>query len=353
MKVYVIPADEGGCGFYRMREPARVAKDLGIDVTVDMGIDVEATTNKLTGMSDVTEVKIEADLLVIQRPLDNSMTSLLAQAKKQGIATIVELDDDFDTVHTQNNAHANMTTFEHSGAQWVRAACEVADHIIISTPALEKYGIGKSTVLRNCVPESIFDFTPVYDLDREPLTVGWTGTTQVHPTDLQVTQGAVGSVIKDNGLNFAVVGDGLDVKRFLGLSQETPFTATGWVELGKYYETLRDSMDIGIVPLEMSPFNHAKSALKGMEMAALGIPFVASPTREYERFEVYGVGKLASGPTGWSKTIQRWIDRPKTRDSDARKYREIVYNENTIERNASQWVETWERTIETSRKSQK
>jgi glycosyltransferase involved in cell wall biosynthesis len=335
-----------------MLEPARVAKELGVDIVIDMGIDVEATMDKSTGLSTVTEVKVETDLIVIQRPLDNSWTSVLEQAKKQGIATIVELDDDFDTIHTQNIAHTNMTAYEHTGAHWVKSACEIADHVTISTPTLEKYGIGKSTVLRNCVPESIFDFTPVYDLNREPVTVGWTGTTQVHPLDLQMTKGAIGSVVAENGLNFAVVGDGVDVQRFLGLSKETPFTATGWVELENYYETLRDSMDIGIVPLEMSPFNHAKSALKGMEMAALGIPFVASPTREYERFEAYGVGKLASGPTGWSKAIQRWIDRPKTRDSDARKYREIVYNENTIERNASQWVETWERTI-SSRKSQK
>lgn len=345
MKVLALAADEGGCGFYRMQEPARVAKTLGVDITVATGIDVQATRDDKTNMVTVHEINSDADLIIFQRPLDNAMTSVIEQAARQGIATIVELDDDFEMVHPRNFAHAEITSHEHSGYQWIKSACAAADHVTISTPALEKYGIGKSTVLRNCVPESIFDLTPAYELAREKLTIGWTGTTQVHPFDLQETRGAIGSFAKDNHIGFTVVGDGADVQSFLKLDAETPFTATGWVALNAYYEVLRDSMDIGIVPLEMSSFNHAKSALKGMEMAALGIPFVASPTKEYERFELYGVGKTASGASEWKKHLQRWIDRPLTRDSDARKYREIVYNEYTIERNASEWVETWERVV--------
>lgn len=345
MKVLALAADDGGCGFYRMREPARVAADMGVDITVSSDIAAHAFVDKETNMTTVTEIYTDADLIIIQRPLDNSMSAVLEQAKKQGIATIVELDDDFEMVHTGNYAHQFIEGKEHSGPQWIRKACEIADHISISTPALEKYGIGKSTVLRNCVPESIFDLTPAYEVTNGLLRVGWTGTTQVHPNDLQVTRGALKDFLKDNHLRFNVVGDGLYVQDFLQLDKDTPFGFTGWKPLEEYYKTVRDTMDIGIVPLEMSPFNQAKSALKGLEMAALGIPFVASPTKEYERFELYGVGKTASGPTEWRKHLQKWIDKPQTRESDARKYREIVYNENTIERNASEWVETWERVV--------
>lgn len=345
MKVLAVAADFGGSGFYRMREPARVASELGVNIEVTTEVLVEGTKDVTSGLTTVTEVKHDVDLIIFQRPLSNELTSAIIQAKKQGIATIVELDDDFQMVHNKNIAHSAIHAEAHTGPQWILEACKEADHVTVSTPSLEKYGPKKSTVLRNCVPESIFDLTPRYDLNKEPLTVGWTGTTQTHPTDLQVTDGAVGQFLKDNHLSFKVVGDGKDVQRFLQLSSETPFSATGWTPLDKYFETLRDAMDIGIVPLEMSAFNHAKSNLKGLEMAALGIPFVATPTREYELFELYGVGKTASRAKEWLKHLQKWIDRPETRDSDARKYREIVYNENTIERNASNWVDTWERTI--------
>jgi glycosyltransferase involved in cell wall biosynthesis len=345
MKVLAIAADRGGCGFYRVREPARVARDLGVDIEVSEGVDVEAEQDTKTGLTKVTEVKTDADLIIVQRPLDNAYASLIEQAKRQGIATIVELDDDFEMTHQHNIAHRDINTFEHTSVNWLRQACINADHITVSTPALEKYGVGKTTILRNSVPESIFDWTPVYDLNREPATVGWTGTVQVHPYDLQETRGAIGEVIRENELKFGVVGDGENVQKLLQLSDETPFTSTGWVSLDNYYEAVRDTLDIGIVPLEMSAFNHAKSALKGMEMAALGIPFIASPTKEYERFELYGVGKTAGSAREWAKHLQKWIDKPLTRESDARKYREIVYNESVIEQNASMWVETWERVI--------
>lgn len=345
MKVYAVAADDGGCGFYRIQEPSRIAAAMGVDVTVSSEIPCSATIDKSTQMTEVHEVHLDVDLIIIQRPLDNSMSSVLAQAKRQGIATIVEIDDDFEMLHTANFAHSNIEGHKHTGPQWIRNACEIVDHVTVSTPALEKYGKGKSTVLRNCVPESIFDFKPVYELESDVLTVGWTGTTQVHPYDLQVTRGALKDFLKDNHLRFNVVGDGLDVQAFLQLDKDTPFGFTGWKPLEEYYETLRNTMNIGIVPLEISSFNQAKSALKGLEMAALGIPFIASPTREYERFELYGVGKTASGASEWKKHLQKWIDKPLTRESDARKYREIVYNENTIERNASEWVETWERVV--------
>lgn len=351
MKVLALAADMGGCGFYRMQEPARIAREMGIEIEVTSDVDVLGTTDAKTNMTYVHEVRTDADLIIVQRPLDNAMFGVIEQASKQGIATIVELDDDFETVHVKNFAHKEIMGHDHFGPQWVRKACQAADHVTISTPALEKYGIGKSTVLRNCVPESIFDLTPVYDLNRSEIALGWSGSVQVHPDDLQETRGAIGAIAKDNHLSIKIVGDGELVQAFLKLDAETPFSSTGWVDLDKYYETLRDNIDIGFVPLEMSAFNHAKSNLKGLEMAALGIPFVASPTKEYERFELYGVGKTASGASEWKKHLQRWIDRPQTRDSDARKYREIVYNEYTTERNASQWVETWERVV-AARKAQ-
>lgn len=346
MKILALAADEGGCGFYRIREPARVAAALGVDITVASELNVEASTDTKTNLVTVTQINTDADLIIFQRPLDNAFTSAIEQAKRQGIATLVEFDDDFDMINTNNSAHAPIYGQAHSGPHWLSAAAKAADHISISTPTLEKYGHkGRMTVLRNCVPESVFSLAPAYEVESEITRIGWTGTVQTHPNDLQVTRGTIGSLAKDNELAVSIVGDGLHVQQHLGLDPETPFTASGWIDLDKYYEAIRDSIDIGIVPLEMSNFNHAKSALKGLEYAALGIPFVASGTREYERLALYGVGKVALTPKDWKKHIQKWIDQPARMIEDAKKYREIVYNENVYEHNASQWIETWEKTI--------
>lgn len=343
MKVLGLAADTGGCGFYRMRAPAEEAAKLGVDIQIADGIDVSATKDA-DGLVEVHHIQEDVDLIILQRPLDNSMTAVLKQAKRQGIATIVEIDDDFSTVHTRNVAHTAMSG-KTAGNQWVEQAASLADHVSISTPQLAKYARhGRYSVLRNCVPSSIFD-TPKQKSDQIWPRVGWSGTVQTHPTDLQETKGRVAEVLKTNGLPFNVIGDGEYVARNLGLASETPIYSTGWVPLDMYYRYLYSFVDIGIVPLELSPFNQAKSYLKGLEYAALGIPFVASPTREYELLAVNGIGKVANSPGEWKKHLQRMIDRPAETERIAKESRDRIEAEHTYSVNAPQWIEAWEKAI--------
>jgi glycosyltransferase involved in cell wall biosynthesis len=344
MKVLALAADSGGCGFYRVRAPSEEIRKLGVDVTVETDIQVSAARHP-DGMVEVHEVQTDADLLIIQRPLDNAMTSVIKQAKKQGIATIVELDDDMGNIHKDNAAYDKVYGYKWSGDQWIQAAVAEADLMTVSTPALERYAThGRSAVLRNCVPDSIFDVK--VEPSAEWPRVGWSGSVQTHPTDLQETRGAIGEVLKSNELSFSVIGDGEKVARYLKLDGKvSKLWATGWVPIDMYYEAVNQFIDIGIVPLEISPFNQAKSALKGLEFAALGIPFIASPTREYERMEAYGIGKIAKTPGDWRRHLQRMIDRPEETKRIGLEYRDKIKAEHTYSVNAPKWLEAWERAI--------
>lgn len=343
MRVLGLAADNGGCGFYRLRAPAEEAAKLGVDIRVDEGIDVVATQTS-EGLVEVEHIREDVDLIIFQRPLDNSMTAVLKQAKRQGIATIVEIDDDFSTVHTRNVAHSSMVG-KTSGHTWVEKAASLADHVTVSTPQLTKYARhGRYSILRNCVPASIFDTNMPKSSQIWP-RVGWSGTVQTHPTDLQETKGRVAEVLKTNGLPFNVVGDAAMVARNLSLAPETEVYATGWVQLDAYYQYLYSFVDIGIVPLELSPFNQAKSYLKGLEYAALGIPFVASPTREYEILALDGIGKVAKSPGDWKKHLQRMIDRPAETERIALESRDRIEAEHTYSVRAPQWIDAWEKAI--------
>lgn len=346
MKVIGLAADNGGCGLYRMRAPAEELVKLGVDVTIEDGIDAVAEKNSVSGLVTVTEIQTDADLIIVQRPLDNSMTSLIKQAKRQGIATIVEIDDDFSMVHTQNIAHEHMHGNAATGARWVEEAAKIADHVTVSTPQLTKYARhGRFSVLRNCVPDNIFDVEAQKREQKWP-RIGWSGTVQTHPFDLQETKGTLGPILKANGLPFNVVGDGKYVALNLGLDPETEVYATGWVDLSMYYQYLKSFVDIGIVPLEMSPFNEGKSFLKGLEMAALGIPFVASPTREYLLLEAYGIGKTAKTPGDWRRHLQRMIDRTSETERIAAEGRDRIREQFTYRTAAPQWIEAWEKAID-------
>lgn len=344
MKVLSLIADRSGCAFYRMQEPARVARMFGVDVTIDDHIDVQATTDPTTKITTVTQVNTDADLIIIQRPLNNAFTSMVEQANRQGIATIVELDDDFEMLHRSNMAW--KATFETPGygPEWIKRAASAADMLTVSTPALGKYAShDRVEILRNCLPASVFENTPAYERERvtDKPVIGWTGTIQTHPDDLQQTKGALRDV---KGFDLYTVGDGTGVLSSLRLPPSFPYTYDEWLPMEKYYDAIAN-MDIGMVPLEMSAFNQAKSALKGLEMAAMGVPFVASPTREYERLAIHGVGVTASGPSAWKKHLSRLVERPKERVRLAKQYRETVYNEMVYERNAQGWIQAWEKAI--------
>jgi glycosyltransferase involved in cell wall biosynthesis len=350
MKILALSADEGGCEFYRIKEPARVARQLGVDIEVSHSIDVRAETTP-DGLTTVHEIHSDADIIIMQRPLDNSFTSLIKQAKRQGITTVVELDDDYETISTANVAYGQVNGKTAMGPYWLRQATESADHVTVSTPALEKYAPhGRVSLLRNCVPERFFEMPPAYELhDGIPPVLGWSGTVGTHPYDLQEAGRTVGEILRKNDLNFYVVGDGGRVEQNLDI-RNGKMQASGWVDVNEYHKYLL-GMTLGIVPLEITPFNQAKSSLKGMEMAAMGIPFVASPTREYLRLEAYGVGKTARNPSEWRRHLQRWIDRPEELRRDAERYRSEVQLSMTYEKNAADWVAAWNKAL-SYRKSQ-
>ena len=83
-------------------------------------------------------------------------------------------------------------------------------------------------------------------------------------------------------------------------------------------------LSVGLVPLIDSPFNRAKSWLKGIEYAALGVPFVASPLPEYRKLADLGAGVLADSPQEWYEAIDMLLTDADHRDTIARFGRDAV-----------------------------
>ncbi len=76
----------------------------------------------------------------------------------------------------------------------------------------------------------------------------------------------------------------------------------------KYPELLK--FDVGMIPLRDTPFNVAKSDIKGLEYAASGIPFIAAALPEYARLwaDWEGCFHLAKRPKDWISGINRYLD---------------------------------------------
>lgn len=384
MRVQVHAADAGGCGHYRLIWPSMAIHYAGLDdvdvdlITPDDGAglasfdcraDLALTLERhgIAALEDIAAGRFhpddlvlgglstvpDADVVVIQRPLTDRLVDVVRFLKAEGIAVVVEVDDDFRTIHPRNIAWRTVhpSASPRRNYRHLAAACELADLVVVTTPALaDRYGRhGRVRIIPNYVPSHYLGLLPPErPADDAGIRVGWSGAFDTHPTDLQVTRGGVAEVLRDRSLPFYVVGDHDDrVAHALGHTGRLAHTG-GWLPLSKYPVAM-SMLDVGIVPLDDIPFNHAKSWLKGLEFAALGVPFVASPTGPYrELHDRHGIGILAGGRSrDWRRELERLVADDDWRAEVADRNR-LAASELTIEGHVDEWVDAWRHALNLS-----
>ena len=349
MKVYVIPADAHGCGHYRLIWPANVLQKQGHDIAVippkkGQGF-IAKTTMGPNGQEILTSVQMpgDMDVVVIQRPCHPLQPQLIDILRQNGVAVIVDMDDDMSNIHRENAAFHIYNPRSNSPFSWKFAleSCKRATLVTTSTPELLRIYArhGRGMVLNNYVPKAYLDF----DKD-ETGCFGWAGNTKSHPDDLQVTGKAVGQLMQE-GHEFRVVGGDSKVRHALRLPEDPVMTgATG---VADWTRTIADTFDVGMVPLAATAFNASKSRLKGIEMMAVGIPWVASPRAEYRTLHrESGCGLLAESSKDWYSQLKLLLTDHVLRGEQAAKGKAYMEDQ-TYEANAWRWLEAWTRAYET------
>lgn len=351
MKVYVYPADLGGCGYYRLIWPSKILQAAGHDVVLVH----PKHNNKLTGATDssgkLVSLKLprDADVMVFQRVSSKMMVDAIPLMRKSGIAVVIDVDDDMSAIHQSNPAWAALhpkSTGRNAEYDWNSAtkACTAASFVTVSTNALlGRYAQpGRGAVLHNAVPQIFLDETKFPRVDNE--VFGWAGALFSHPDDPQVTGTSMG-VLQRAGHKFKIVGAPRGTREAFKLDHEAlttgPVPVQEWpVEVNK--------LGIGIAPLNDTRFNEAKSWLKMLEYAALGVPCIGSPRAEYRRIHALGVGLLAATPKDWFRLTKELLGNASLRcelsESGRAAVRDLV-----IEKQAWRWWEAWSAALEIER----
>jgi len=346
VKILLYPADQGGCGHFRMIWPAEALQRQGHDVTI---IDSRERQLKFK-MQGETVVDVvdppEADVIVFQRVTHRWLAQGLGILRERGYTVVVDIDDDLGRIHPRNPAFEAMhprnemkvengRPRRHSWANLV-TACRNASLVTVSTPQLlnvyAKHGRG--AVLYNYLPEIYFG------VERQDSNIlGWPAAIQSHPDDPTPVGGAV-SRLCSAGADFRVVSDPTGAGIAFGLSQDPPGASCSpheWpLEVAK--------IGVGIAPLADTEFNRSKSWLKPLEMSALGVPWVASPRAEYERLHRMGTGILADRPRAWYRELKRLHESAQAREELSAAGRAAV-DDLRIERQAWRWLEVWEQAL--------
>jgi len=346
MKIVCAPADLFGCGFYRLIHFAKHLQAQGHDITI---IPPDKRRSALTGeMKNGRLVGVTAppgtDVMVMQRVTHPPVADAIPLLRAEGVAVVVDIDDDLDAISPSNPAWAALhprSSTEHDWAS-ARLACERATLVTVSSPALlRRYAAhGRGVVIPNCVPELFLQLRRV-----DSGVIGWGGSVHSHPDDLQVV-GTSMRRLQAEGHVFQVVGPGAGVRDALGLPREP--LATGNVEIGDWAASL-SILGVGITPLADTRFNMAKSWLKPLEKAAVGVPTVMSPRREYARIHAdYGVGVLAAKPAQWYREVKRLVEDEAWRREVSERSRAGAAQW-TVERNAWRVMEAWEEAFKIQR----
>lgn len=342
MKILVYPADRAGCGHYRLIYPAEALAERGLDIEVLppkhpiwMRTGHDSAGRPIAKINEMPE----ADVVVLQRPMDWRWMFAVAQMRAAGIRVIVDIDDDLHAMRSDHSGYLDFHPARHPAVNWenMRLAAEQASLVTATTqPILDRYANGtQGVVIPNCIPRRVLELSRPET--REGCVIGWPGQVNSHPGDLDTIHGVIPRVTRATGATFAVFGKRDGVRRALGLKAEP--TMIGRVPISEYHQTLMN-FDVGIAPLMRNTFNAAKSWLKVLEFAACGIPSIGAATPEYLRAHEAGLCGVASNPQEWDEKLRLLCSNAQLRADISTSVRDAAAQW-TVEGNLWRWEQAW------------
>lgn len=326
MRVNFVQQQVDGSFFYRMKLPCETLRNQGLDARVVLtGVDVR-----------------DADVWVMNRPISQKAVQVIQELEESGRKVVVDIDDNFGAVRP---AHSMFATAAEAHANTL-LACKEASLVICTTQTLlDEYGSGHGVVIPNYIPESYLS------IERRGHSggawVGWSGTRTSHPGNLEETRGQVAKAVRDGDAEFAYVGPkelAWEIKEALGKCR---LKTSGWFRIQDYPKAIAE-LDIGIIPLCNTTFDHSKSWLKLAEYASVGVAGVASPSQPNKLLNSYGVGLIAERPKDWYRQISKLIKDADYREDIAETSREVMHLF-TVEKNCNQWVDAFNRALRSDR----
>jgi glycosyltransferase involved in cell wall biosynthesis len=279
------------------------------------------------------------------------------------LGVVVELDDDLAAIPIGNQAysHIHPSCNRSENFSWLRQAIQNATGLTVSTPELGRlYAtrnvIDTTFVIRNAVPASMLEQSS-RAIDRRAAerdhdrVVGWAGFAGTHPGDLNVMSGALADVVgadRTDGrrVRFRNVGPRDGLSDALNL-REDDIEATGWLKPNMYRVAMGE-LDVGLVPLADTRFNRGKSALKVIEMAAAGVPVIASDAPEHRELQRAGMPLwvVKNRRRDWVRALRSILDLESDELRElAVTHRDFIAQNHTVEKRANEWINAWKKSI--------
>ena len=326
--------EPNGCAYYRLVLPARQLQKIGWDTAIGLprvhgerGIGVAHDDGAFFGF----------DISVFKLLMHESVPTLFQLMQSRGEKVVVDVDDFHFGIDPANIAarQTDPNRNAENNRMFYEMGIRQADLVTVSTAFLANFyeaRCRKVRIVRNAL--DVDRYTMVEQPER-PI-FGWVGGTLWRSQDIELLREWLPEFVADHDIRVHhsghIPGDTRHFAARAGISR----VSTTPMSLVSGYPSLLRHFHVGLVPLQMNDFNQSKSYLKGLEYAAAGIPFIATPTDEYKILHSRGVGRLASTPSEWRDHATELLD-PEVRRIEANRNREVVEREFNIETKGPEW----------------
>lgn len=344
------PIEPNGCAWYRCYLPMLQLHDNNWETGI--GIPEYHPDHGFGLFKSKDEVYYGWDIVVFKLIMLKTVSEIL-QTKERKQKVVVDIDDFYEGLQPTNLAFKMTDPEQHpdNNKQHYWDIIENADALITSTQFLYDFytkGKGYKNVflVRNGI--DIDRWKRRNDHSRYLPTFGWVGALPWRSNDLEQMRPFFGQFLEQNRLGFHHSGHikelNVDATNLLGIPPSVKFTHEPRRVLSQYPQMFR-KIDVGLVPLNNIPFNHAKSTIKGLEYTAAGVPFIASYSPEYEFLESQGVGRVARNEEEWMNHLNDMLD-PKIRKEEIDKNYELVRQNHSMKARANDWNETMQNILD-------
>lgn len=253
--------------------------------------------------------------------------------KSQGKKIVIDYDDNFFDLDKTNPVYSE---YDESTLDRIKKIIKLADALTTTVEPLAKLFSkyhDNVHVLPNYIDDSTLSQKKTY---TDSIVVGWQGSA-THHDDLRMIKSVISEVQSKYSFEFVLSGYKPE-----GFFKKNTFRE--WQDFSPkltHYDLFRD-FDIGLCPLQDTPFNICRSDIKFVEYSSLGIPTIASDIVTYNTINSELTGYLARNQSDWRKYLIELIKDKKKRREIGEASKDYVARERTIQKN----VWRWERLLE-------
>gem|GEM_PF-328593 len=323
-RILGVPADTLGCGEYRILAPLNALDDAAVAQCGFL-----APQEGRARMPSVTELaRLEPDTLLLQAALDDVHLGALRDYRRFNQVFRVFDMEDLKTNVPEKNSRRRLL-FRNVKAR-TREALSLCDRLIVTTePLADEYRklVDDIRVVPIYLSRKRWgSLKPARNEGPRP-RVGWAGGQQ-HEGDLELLVPVVEATARE--VDWVFMGMCPDALR--------PYAREvhGMVPFSEYPEKLASlALDVAVAPLEIHPFNVAKSNLRILEYGILGWPVVCT---DIEPYRGAPVARVPNDPARWIEAIRERVHDLDVARSDGARLHQWVTMGAMLEDHTDVWL---------------